>query len=65
MTSFLVNLEFLDFLEPTFRSFLSLELVVRHQFNNIKLSFFASFIKGSFPLFTFTLIDNVRLFDTF
>ena len=64
MTSFLVNLEFLDFLEPTFRSFLSLELVVRHQFKNIELSFFASFIKGSFPLFIFTLIDTVRLFDT-
>ena len=34
-----------------------LELVIYHQFNNIKLSFFASHIKSS-------LIDAVRLLDT-
>ena len=28
----------------------SLELVIHHQFNNIKLSFFASYMKSSFPL---------------
>ena len=35
----------------------SLELVIYHQFNNIKLSFFASQMKAS-------LIDAVRLLDT-
>ena len=35
----------------------SLELVINHQFNNIKLSFFASHMKSSFP-------DAVRLLDT-
>ena len=34
----------------------SLELVIYHQFNNIKLSFFASLISS--------LIDAVRLLDT-
>ena len=31
----------------------SLELVIYHQFNNIKLSFFASHMKSSFPFCTF------------
>ena len=41
----------------------SLKLVIYHQFNNIKLSFFASHMKSSIPLCTF-LIDAVRLLDT-
>ena len=41
----------------------SLELVIYHQFNNIKLSFFASHMKSSFPLCTFNR-DAVRLLDT-
>ena len=39
----------------------SLERVIYHQFNNIKLSFFASHMKSSSPL---CLIDAVRLLDT-
>ena len=31
----------------------SLELVIYRQFNNIKLSFFATHMKSSFPLCTF------------
>ena len=40
-----------------------LELVIYHQFNNIKLPFFANHMKSSFPLRTF-FIDAVRLLDT-
>ena len=40
----------------------SLELVIYHQFNNIKLSFFASHMKSSFPVLD--VIDAVRLLDT-
>ena len=43
-------------------NFKSLELVSYHQFTNIKLSFFASNMKWSFPLCTFK-IDAVRLYD--
>ena len=39
----------------------NLKLVIRHQFNNIKLSFFASQMKRSFPLH---LLDVLRLLDT-
>ena len=39
----------------------SLELAIYHQFNNIKLSFFANHMKSSFPLCTF---EAVRLLDT-
>ena len=37
-------------------------MVIYHQFNNIKLSFFASDMKSSFSLCTFK-IDAVRLLD--
>ena len=40
----------------------NLEFVVLHQFNNVKLSFFASYMKLSFAQFTFQ--SAVRLFDT-
>ena len=40
----------------------SLELVIYHKFNNIKLSFFASHMKSSFHCVR--LIDAVRLLDT-
>ena len=39
----------------------SLELVIYHQFNNIKLSLFASHMKSSFPVLD--VIDAVRLLD--
>ena len=40
----------------------SLEPIIYHQFNNIKLSFFASHIKSSFHYVR--LINVVRLLDT-
>ena len=40
----------------------SLELVIYHQFNNIKLSFFESHMKSSFPTCRF-ILDAVRLLD--
>ena len=40
----------------------SLELVIYHQFNNIKLSLCASHMKSSFPVLD--VIDAVRLLDT-
>ena len=41
----------------------SLEKVIYHQFNNIKLSLFASHMKSSFPLCRFK-IDAILLLDT-
>ena len=53
MWSFLAILEFFNILEPDFHGLIfgkidtkSLELVIQHQFNNIKLSYFASHKKG-------------------
>ena len=40
----------------------SLKLVIYHQFNNIKLSFFTSHVKSSFHYVR--LMDAVRLLDT-